>query len=941
MRLSLSEIRANAMKFAVEWKDAASERAEAQSFWTDLFAVFGIKRRSVASFEEKVKNLKGAYDRIDVFYSGVMLGEHKSRGEDLSKASSQAFDYVQSLTREGRASEIPQFIVVSDFETIAVYDLDSDSPDQPVATFKTAKLHENIKHLGFLSGYSAKPVDPEDPINVEAVEKLGNLHDALDKGGYKGHKLERFLVRVLFCLFADDTGIFQADQFKLLVKQTHTDGSDLGALLARMFKVLDEPTKQRSGKLPDELKDLPYVNGDLFKEDLGFADFDGPMRMALLDCCEFNWSRISPAVFGSLFQSIMAGESGAKKRRQIGAHYTSERDILKLVRSLFLDELREELESCGTSKGKLEAFQSKLASLRFLDPACGCGNFLVVTYRELRLLEMESLWRLHGQSKKTGAAKQIQTVLNIDQYLKVNVDQVYGIEIEEWPARIAEVAMWLIDHQMNVAVGEKFGMPVLRLPLVKSAKIVHDNALRIDWNDVLPAAKCSYVLGNPPFVGKKEQNAEQKADMERIWGEVKGAGVLDYVTCWYLTAAKYMKGTSICAGFVSTNSICQGEQVGILWRELLQVRGLSIRFAHNTFAWMSEARGKAHVHVVIIGFGAPVTRPILWDYSDDEDHPTQSFVSHISPYLTEGPDIFIFNRTTPLAGDSEVSYGSFALDDGNYTLSEADAAELLRLEPAAKSFVRLFVGAEELIHSVKRYCLWLKDAKASELRAMPEVMRRVEAVRIWRSGRGRETTRELAETPALFAEVRQPTSNYLAIPTASGERRRYIPMAYLSPEVVASNQVYVLANATPFHFGILTSEMHMAWVRQICGRLESRYRYSNKLVYNNFPWPTDATAKQKDAVSVAAQAVLDARIKSGYRPDGGGGQTLADLYDPLAMPKLLRDAHKDLDRAVDKCYRSQPFTSERQRVEYLFDLYQKLTAPLTAPVKARKSKFGR
>jgi len=956
MRLSLSEIRANAMKFAVEWKDAASERAEAQSFWTDLFAVFGIKRRSVASFEEKVKNLKGAYDRIDVFYSGIMLGEHKSRGEDLSKASSQAFDYVQSLTREGRESEIPQCIVVSDFETIVVYDLDSETSDKPVAKFKTAKLHENIKHLGFLSGYSAKPVDPEDPINVEAVEKLGNLHDALDKGGYKGHKLERFLVRVLFCLFADDTGIFQADQFKILVKSTRTDGSDLGALLARMFKVLDEPARQRSGKLPDELKDLPYVNGDLFKEDLGFADFDGPMREALLDCCDFNWSRISPAVFGSLFQSIMAGESGAKKRRQIGAHYTSERDILKLVRSLFLDELKAELEACGTSKSKLEAFQTKLAGLRFLDPACGCGNFLVVTYRELRLLEMEALWRLHGQNKKTGETKQIQTVLNIDQYLKVNVDQVYGIEIEEWPARIAEVAMWLIDHQMNVAVGEKFGMPVLRLPLVKSAKIANANALQTDWNTVLPAPRCSYVLGNPPFVGKQFMSKEQDADMETVCAHIKGFGLLDFVTAWYVKAASYIRGTATRAAFVSTNSICQGEQAATLWPALLKT-GLKIAFAHRPFQWMSEARGKAHVHVVIVGFALfdPPGKSIT-EHDADADHPTTSPAQNISPYLVNGPDIVATPRTSPICDVPPIVFGSMPneakpkrkdlenkvsaeeleqrlSDQLLMTTAERDA--LVKAEPAAKKWIRRIFGSEEFINGIERWCLWMVGITPAELRAMPAVMKRVEVVRRNREASKRETTKELADYPFLFGERRQPKTPYLLIPSVSSESRRYIPMGFMQPEVIASNLALIVPSATPFHFGILTSEMHMAWVRQVCGRLESRYRYSNKLVYNNFPWPTDATDKQKDAVADAAQAVLDARTKSGYRPEDGGGQTLADLYDPLAMPKLLRDAHKDLDRAVDKCYRSQPFTSERQRVEYLFDLYQKLTAPLTAPLKRR------
>lgn len=464
MRLSLSEIRSRAIAFAHDWKDASSERAEAQTFWQAFFNVFGINRRSVASFEEKVRNLGGSFDRIDVFYTGVMLAEHKSLGQDLSKAASQAFDYVQSLTREGRGDEVPKYIVVSDFARFVVYDLESEDPATPIAKFPTAKLHENIRMFGFLWGQDTKPVDPEDPINVKAVEILGELHDALEHGGYRGHQLERFLVRVLFCLFAEDTGILEPDTFRQIVDQSRWDGSDLGPALARLFRVLDTKIDDRPANLPEDLKALPYVNGELFSERLDFADFTGPMRAALLKCCNFNWSRISPAVFGSLFQSVMAGEEGQRQRRQIGAHYTSERDIMKLIRSLFLDDLQAELKACGSDQRKLKAFQNKLASLRFLDPACGCGNFLVVTYRELRLLELEVLRKLHG-----GHAHAMQ--LFSGALLKVDVDQMYGIEIEEWPARIAEVAMWLIDHQMNLLVSETFGKPVTRLPLKKGAKI--------------------------------------------------------------------------------------------------------------------------------------------------------------------------------------------------------------------------------------------------------------------------------------------------------------------------------------------------------------------------------------------------------------------------------------------------------------------------------------
>ena len=908
MRLSLSEIRANAMRFAAEWADVVSERADAQSFWIDLFAVFGLKRRQVATFEEKVRNLKGAYDRIDVFYAGVMIGEHKSEGEDLSKAASQAFDYAQSLIREGREAESPQYIVVSDFKTIVVYNLDSDDPATPAATFETARLHENIKHLGFLSGYTTNPVDPEDPINIKAVEVLGRLHDALEKGGYKGHALERFLVRVLFCLFADDTAIFENEEFKALVNGSRTDGSDLGPLLARFFKVLDQDTPDRPARLPEELRALPYVNGDLFKENLGFAEFDASMRKALIECCEFNWSRISPAVFGSLFQSIMAGESGARKRRQIGAHYTSERDIMKVVRSLFLDDLKAELAACGSEKRKLQAFQDKLASLRFLDPACGCGNFLVVTYRELRLLELEALLRLSGG--KVDSAR-----LLLDSLLKVDVDQMHGIEIEEWPARIAEVAMWLIDHQMNQKVGEAFGEPVRRLPLKKSAKIAHANALQIDWNSVLPANRCSYVLGNPPFIGHHLQTAAQKGEQNRIWEGVDASGVLDYVTCWYLVATQYICKSAIRVAFVSTNSISQGEQPGIFWPTLL-AKGILIQFAHRTFKWESEARGKAHVHVVIIGFGLEdVPNKTLWEYEkDDGNHGKMVAVRQISPYLFEGPAVLLTNRTQPLCAVPKMRYGNKPTDGGHLLMTPEERADLLRTEPTAKKYVRRYIGAEEFLDGVDRYCLWLPDVPPSELRSMPLVAARVQAVRDFRLASKAATTREYANYPTRFRQIAQPKGRFILVPGHTSETRQYIPFAYFHPEVVASNACFIIPDASLYHFGVISSLMHMTWVRQFCGRLESRYRYSKDIVYNNFPWP-NTTDKQQAAVSAAAEHVLATR-------DTFKGQTLADLYDPLAMPKALRDAHKDLDRAVDKCYRAAPFTSERQRVEFLFDLYQ-------------------
>lgn len=930
MRLSLAEIRANAMRFAADWADVASERAEAQTFWNELFAVFGVKRRSVASFEEKVRNLEEKYDRIDVFYAGVMLGEHKSLGEDLSAAASQAFDYVQSLTRAGRDSEMPQFIVVSDFARIVVYDLEGEDPTRPIADFPTAKLHENIKHLAFLSGYSTKPVDPEDPINIEAVEVLGALHDSLERGGYRGHKLERFLVRILFCLFADDTQIFEADAFKTLVNNTRSDGTDLGPMLARLFDVLNTPKGERPGNLPEELRELPWVNGELFAEDLGFADFDCSMRRALVQCCTFNWSRISPAVFGSLFQSIMAGEEGRRRRRQIGAHYTSERDIMKLVRSLFLDELKEELGEAGREKRKLHALHDKLASLKFLDPACGCGNFLVIAYRELRLLELEILRRLHLKREIKEGAAGAQRVLDVTHLLKIDVDQMHGIEIEEWPARIAEVAMWLMDHQMNQMVGEAFGEPVLRLPLKKSAKIVIGNALRIDWDRVLPARECSYVMGNPPFVGAKYQTRAQREDMDEVCKGIKNAGLLDYVCGWYFTAARYIHGSNVRCAFVSTNSITQGEQVGVLWPPLFR-RGIKIHFAHRTFQWMSEARGRAHVHVVIIGFGAfDCPAKVIYDYPRIDADPVAVGAANISPYLVSGPDIVIANRSSPLCSSPEIGIGNKPIDGGNYLFTDGEMKAFVKAEPRAKKFFRPWYGSEEFINGGHRWCLWLGEADPGELRSMPSVLERIERVKQFRLASRSKPTRELAETPTRFHVENMPKERYMVIPKVSSERRQYIPMGMMEFPALASDLLFVLTGTTLYDFGVLTSAMHMAWVRQVCGRLKSDLRYSNKLVYNNFPWPQDVTEKQGGAVEKAAQAVLDAR-----EPFLKKGQSLADLYDPLAMPKELRDAHQALDRAVDKCYRAQPFGSDRQRVEYLFELYRKLTSPLTAGVKKK------
>jgi hypothetical protein len=936
MPISWNEIRHNAIRFSSQWAGAKSESAEKQTFWNEFFEVFGLKRRLVATFEEPVKKIAGQYGYIDLLWPGKLLVEHKSFGQNLGKAESQAFDYVRQLAHENRLDEIPRYIIVSDFARIALHDLEpEEQSDLPLFDkkrgvtheFPLADFHRHIHEFAFIPGYKQHTFKEQDPINIEAVQIMGELHDALKHGGYAGHDLERFLVRVLFCLFAQCTGIFEPESFRLFIEnRTAADGSDLGEKLARLFEVLNTPPEQRQKNLDETLAAFPYVNGDLFNERLGFADFNGDMRNALLGCTRKDWSRISPAIFGSLFQAVME----PKDRRQIGAHYTSERDILKVIRSLFLDDLRAEFENRKADRStgrraRLEEFHDKLCQLRFLDPACGCGNFLVIGYRELRQLELETLQQIFGR----------QTELTLDEITRlsqVDVDQFYGIEIIEWPARIAEVALWLMDHQMNLKISEAFGQLYQRLPLKKSPTIVYGNALRLDWKRILPPEKCSYVLGNPPFVGKHLMTAEQGRDMEIVWGDNNGTGVLDYVTAWYRRAAEYIRGTRIVVGFVSTNSISQGEQAGALWNPLFQQYGLKIHFAHRTFAWMSEARGKAHVHVIIIGFAAfDATDKFIYEYH--EDKVSAGKVRNISPYLVEGPDVVVLSRSKPLCPVPECEYGSKPTDGGHLIVEEADRKEFLARNPGAKKYLRPLLCAEEYLYSIPRWCLWLVDAPPADIRNIPGLRQRVEAVREFRLASKKEPTRKMAELPSIFAEIRQPNRRFMVIPQHTSETRKYMPFGYFQPIHIIHNSCSAVPSATLYHFGVLSSAMHMAWVHHVCGRLESRYRYSTRLVYNNYPWPTEPTPKQKDAVEEAAQGVLDARKQFPLA-------TLADLYDPLAMPPSLVKAHAKLDRAVEHCYRQQPFTTDRERVEFLFSLYEKLTAPLlpaTPKTRGRRS----
>ena len=730
---------------------------------------------------------------------------------------------------------------------------------------------------------------------------MGKLHDQLKKYGYEGHPLEVFLVRLLFCLFADDTTIFEKDTFKEFIEvKTNEDGSDLGALLAQFFQVLNTPTHKRLKNLDEHLNAFPYVNGKLFEESLLIPAFDSKMREILLKCSTLDWGEISPAIFGSMFQSVMNPE----ERRNLGAHYTSEKNILKLIQPLFLDELKEEFSKIKSNKNKLKEFHKKLGTIKFLDPACGCGNFLIISYREIRLLELEVLKILQGK----------QHVIDIGHIMNVDVDQFFGIECEEFPVRIAEVAMWLMDHQMNLRVSEAFGLYYTRLPLKKSAKIVHGNALTIDWEEVVSKKELSYILGNPPFVGHHYQSKKQKEELKKTFDKIKASGVLDYVSAWYYIAAKYIQDTHINVGFVSTNSITQGEQVSILWGSLLNDFNVKIHFAHRTFSWTNEAKGKAAVHVVIIGFASFDTKnKRLFEYEDIKGEPHEIKANNINPYLVDALDSLVFNRSEPICNVPKMRYGSKPTDGGNFLFSENEKNEFVAKYPAAKKYLRTFLSAKEFLNNTNRYCLWLVDADQKDISSIQEIKKRVEAVKNFRLQSKAESTRNYPYH-TLFRQVTQPQSRYIMIPSTTSSRRKYIPFGYLDKNIILSNASFAIENTNFFHFGIISSVMHMVWVKYTCGRLKNDYRYSKDIVYNNFPWPKEPSEKNKKSVEQKAQKILDVRAEF-------PNSSLADLYDPLIMPPKLVKAHKELDKAVDKCYRPQVFTNETVRIEYLFKLY--------------------
>ena len=932
MRLSWNEIRARAADFTDRWRAAAYEKGETQSFYNDFFAVFGVARRSVARYEQHVSKLDNRSGYIDLFWPGVLLVEQKSAGRDLSRAYEQAGAYFDALPERDR----PRYILVSDFQNFQLHDLD----ERESVAFKLAELPQHVEAFGFIVGVQRRVFRDQDPANIEAAELVGKLRDTLYEAGYRGSDLERFLVRIAFCLFADDTGIFEPRDvfFDFLEGRTSEDGADLGLWISLLFQVLDTPIEQRAATLDEDLSRFPYVNGALFKSALTIPSFTAAMRTALLEACRFDWSNISPAIFGALFQSVMDPE----ERRAQGAHYTTEKNILKVIEPLFMDDLRAEFERLkgrkdGRRASELRRFQKKLGNLRFLDPACGCGNFLVIAYRELRLLEMDVLRELRASD---------QYHMDVSFLSAVDVDQFYGIELNEFPVRIAETALWMMDHVMNNRLSLEFGQAFARIPLRAAPTIRHGDALELNWEDVLPAQRCSFILGNPPFGGAKFQSPTQRAQVRRVAALGGSGGTLDYVAAWFIRAGEYIRRSQLAdrvpprIGFVTTNSITQGEQVAQLWPILFGRHRLEIAFAHRTFAWGSDARGKAHVHVGIIGLDTAEHAPLekrLFSYEDINGEPLEGSHAMLTPYLLDGggladPHLVVSEESRPINGMGRLITGSKPIDDGHFIFNADQRSAFLEAEPDAEAFLRPFVGAREYLQGGKRWILALHDASPAELARLPNVRHRIAAVRAYRRASKSKPTQQLAETPTLYHVNVLPTAPFLVIPQVSSERREYVPIGWLEPPALPSDKLRLLRDATLTDFALLTSAMHMAWMRAVTGRMKSDYMYSVGVVYNTFPTPLgDADLSR---LAPLARAVLDARAE---HPEA----TLADLYDPDFMSARLRKAHQALDRAVDRLYRRSGFHSEHERIEHLFMLYEKMRAPLAAASKAKPKRRRR
>lgn len=910
-----------AKRFSEYWEGKGYEKGQSQPFWLSLLReVFGISEpEKFISFEDQVHIDNTSFIDGYIDSTHVMI-EQKSLGKDLRKPIRQSdgtyltpYEQARRYTLSLPYSKIPRWIVTSNFESFLIYDMEHPSVDPQLIYLKD--LPEEYWRMEFLVDDEKRRIQKEESISKDAGKIIKQLYEALaecygDMDDPVNQKsLNKLIVRLVFCLYAEDSEMFSHGQFQDYI--SHFDAEDLSDALYNLFQVLDTPEEYRRRGLKAILAAFPYTNGGLFHdkedaEDNVIPELSQEVKDIIAgQAAPFNWKSISPTIFGGIFESTLNPET----RRKDGMHYTSIENIHKVIDPLFLDDLKNDLNKAldikvnNKRKEALIAFQDKIAGLKFLDPACGSGNFLTETYLSLRRLENLVIKALYGEGM-LGFGSDL---------IKVSIYQFYGIEINDFAVAVATTALWISEAQMLCETESIIAHSLPALPLKTYENIYEGNALRMDWNKVLPASELNFIMGNPPFVGKKYQTKSQKEDMNLVFNKMKGVGNLDYVTAWYKKAATYLSSNRVSVAFVSTNSIVQGEHIPLFWKTFVEETGAIIHFAHRTFKWENESKGadSAAVHCVIIGWGlSAANKRLIYDGS------SVIMAKNVHPYLLDMPNVFVENRSRPLQNVSPLVYGSFALDDGNYTISDKEYKEILTKEPGLSKYLKLFIGSEEFIKGKMRYCVWLKNADIAEVRRSPILLDKISKVKKWRESSTRKETAAMADYPMLFAEDRQPDKDYLAIPITSSERRQYVPMGYMSKDIIASNHLLVLPNATLYEFGCLISSVHMAWMRVVCGRLETRYNYSARIVYNNFPWPTPTEA-QKAKIEETAQEILDARAL--YLDS-----SLADLYDDLTMPPELRKAHRANDAAVMEAYGFRKDMTEPEIVAELFKMYQNL-----------------
>lgn len=919
-----------AKEFINFWQDKGDEKQDTQNFWRSLLVnIFGVEyvERTI-DFEKRVKilNKNGNYSTkfIDAYIPETkVLIEQKSKNIDLNKKSAQSdeenltpFEQAKRYANELKVSEKPRHIIVSNFEKFVIYDLDSEKPEETASEIYLKDLEKEYHRLEFIINKKAQQIKKEEEISFKAGELVGRLYSNLAKQ-YKDisnpdslKSLNELCVRIVFCLYAEDSGLFGAKNAFHNYLAGFSELSHMRKGLIELFEVLDTPPEKRDAYLDESLAQFPYINGGLFaNENLEIPNFTEEIKNTILQKAseDFDWSEISPTIFGAVFESTLNPET----RRSGGMHYTSIENIHKVIDPLFLDDLKAELEKikqvkvAKTRTEKAHNFTEKLSKLTFLDPACGSGNFLTETFLSLRRLENEALEIIHKNQISMGFSGEMNPI-------KVSIKQFYGIEINDFAVATAKTALWIAEHQTARETADIIHQNIDFLPLKTYTNIKHANALTIDWNEVIPAENLNYIIGNPPFVGAMMMTRGQRLDMLHVFGKIKGIGELDFVGAWFYKAAEMMKNTNIRTALVSTNSITQGQQVAILWKPLFEYFGVHIDFAHKTFRWDNDASQKAAVHVVIIGFSvAPNRQPKrLFDGDSFE------VVKNINGYLKDAPDVFIENRSKPIIEYMPpMNFGNMPRDGGGFILTAEEKEDFIKENPLSEKYIHPYIGAAEFINNKERYCLWLVDCPPHELKQMPKVLERVNFIKEFRLKSKAEGTRKLAQTPTYFAQITQPVGQeFIMVPSVSSEKRFYVPIGFLSGDVIASNAVQIIPNATLYHFAILTSSVHMAWMRAVAGRLKSDYRYSKDIVYNNFIWPV-VSKDLEEKLAASAQKILDARAKY---PDS----TLADLYNELTMPVDLRKAHQENDKAVLRAYGLPLNSTEEQIVAHLMKLYQ-------------------